>query len=325
MYRAMSELIEREKPDMVACHILECGSMLEAIEKNIPYATLSTTPMGWCGIEQPGHICYTNLPLWMRRSQARFLRFFVNRIHKWYVRPYCRKRQIPIPIKNMTGGYEKASVNLGFWSELLKSKASDDPPKSHICGFVRDKHIKDWPDVPEAIRKLFAHDRKPVVIGLGSTASLHGAEIFQRTAHICTRLDWPCLLIGKDADQFADPDRNILTVDFAPYGWVFPRAGLIIHHGGLNTTAETLRAGVPGLVIPHAYDQFDNAMHTQKMGLAKRIRTADVTSEKFMLFIRQMLNDQPMHMRAKEFSLRLQSEPDGADIAAEQIINAISQ
>ena len=135
---------------------------------------------------------------------------------------------------------------------MLKDYAKDDFLNSKICGFVRDEHVKDWPDVPDAISNLFAQDRKPVVIGMGSTASLHGDKIYQNTAAICKQLNKPCLMIGKDLSKYAETNRNIVAVDFAPYGWVFPRASVVIHHGGLNTTAETLRAGVPSLVIPHA-------------------------------------------------------------------------
>ena len=47
MYPAMFELIEKERPDMVACHTLEYGGMIAAIEKAIPYTTLTPPPMGW--------------------------------------------------------------------------------------------------------------------------------------------------------------------------------------------------------------------------------------------------------------------------------------
>ena len=67
--------------------------------------------------------------------------------------------------------------------------------------------------------------------------------------------------MNRDEMPFAAPCKTLSL--FAPFGWVFPRAGLIIHHGGLNTTGEALRAGVPSLVIPHAYDQFDKNIPVQ--------------------------------------------------------------
>ena len=270
MYKAMVELFEKESPDMAACHLLEYGGIIAAMNAGVPYTTLSPTPMGWCYKPSPAYVNYIRLPRWIRVAlQARAGRHIFNMAFKYSLKPHCNKRSIPGCPKNLTTVYDKARLNLGLWSPLFRPASETDPPRSTVCGFVRDEHIKDWPDVPDPIARLFDNPRPPVVVGLGSTASLHGMTIYQNAARACQKLDWPCLLIGRDLTTLADPENQVLAVDFAPYGWVFPRAGLVIHHGGVNTTAETLRAGVPSLVIPHGYDQFDNAMRIQQMGLGR--------------------------------------------------------
>ncbi len=324
MYQAMKELIVNESPDMVACHLLEYGGMIAAIEQSTAYATLSPTPMGWMSVDLPGYPHDGRWPLSLRRLHARLMRGMMNLAFKHSLNPHCRKQSIPQPFEKAADIYRKAHLNLGTWSIQFRDQATDDPPNSTICGFVRDEHVKDWPDVPDEIAKLFAGPKPPVVVGLGSTASLHGDEIYRNAAAACESLDWPCLLVGKDLSKYANPEKAILSADFAPYGWVFPRAGLVIHHGGLNTTAETLRAGVPGLVFPHGYDQFDNAIRTQIMGLAKRLKTSQADQSIFHKTIQNILNDMEMHNTAKAFKAQLQTEADGADIAAEQIIQTFS-
>lgn len=323
MYEAMTDLIRKESPDRVACHLLEYGSMIAALERSIPYTTLSPTPMGWFYKPTPAYANFTPLPRWIRAMQAHAGRRIINAALKYSLAPYCRKHGISQPFENIAAVYEKARLNLGLWSALFRPPADTDPPQSAICGFVRDEHIRDWTDVPEPIRGLFDQPKKPVVVGLGSTASLHGAAIYQNAAEACRKLNWPCLLIGKGLTHLADPEHHILTVDFAPYGWVFPRAGLVIHHGGVNTTAETLRAGVPGLVFPHGYDQFDNAMRTQQMGVAERLKPRQAGGTMFLAAIRTILADDRMLDRARAFATRLQAEPDGGTVAAEAIINAV--
>ena len=325
MYHAMKELIEKENPDMVACHLLEYGGMIAARERSIPYVTLSPTPVGWFNVHPPLYLSYTELPAWIRKFQVQSIRCMMVIGLKYFLRSYCRKRSIPQPLKSFGDVYQKSCLNLGIWSTLLKDYANDDPPHSKICGFVRDEHIKDWPDVPDVISNLFAQDPKPVVIGMGSTASLHGAEIYQNTAAVCKELNQPCLIIGKGLSKYADTDRNIFVVDFAPYGWVFSRAAVVIHHGGLNTTAETLRAGVPALVIPHAHDQFDNAIRTERMGVSKRLKVAHAASKNLGPMLESILNNTAMYEQAKSLSKQLQAEPDGADTAAEALIQATPQ
>ena len=324
MYAAMRELVKKENPDMVACHLLEYGGMIASLEQSIPYTTISPTPMGWFTVNQPAYMNFIELPAWTRRIQAHFIHSLMNIAMRYSLGSCCRKHNIPRLFETVDEVYSKARLNLGFWSKLLKEKSSDDPPNSKICAFVRDEYVKDWPDVPDTISNLFAQDRKPVVIGMGSTASLHGAEIYQNTAAIFRQLNQPCLMIGKDLSKYAEANRNILAVDFAPYGWVFPRAAAVIHHGGLNTTAETLRAGVPALVIPHAYDQFDNAIRTERMGVSKRLKVAHAASRNFAPTLESILGDTGMQERAKALSKKLQAEPDGGCAAVDHIIQEIS-
>ena len=45
-------------------------------------------------------------------------------------------------------------------------------------------------------------------------------------------------------------------------------ARALVHHGGIGSSAQALRAGIPQLVAPQAYDQYDNAMRLQALGVA---------------------------------------------------------
>ena len=321
MHCAMKKLIIEETPDLIASHILEYGGMLAAKERSIPYATLSTTPMGWFNTQPPGYLNYTEFPLWLRTLQAQCMHFLMNIAFKYSLKPLCKKLGLPQEIGCIDDVFGKAFLNLGLWSNNLRNSAVDDPPCAKICGFVRDEQIKDWQDVPDEITQLFEGEKQPVVVGLGSTASLHGSNIYHAAAEACKQIDWPCLLIGKDSAKLADPSKNIHTLDFAPFGWVFPRASVIIHHGGLNTTAEALRVGVPSLVVPHAYDQFDNAIRTQHLGVTCRVKVNKVTTESLGLILKKILADSQMHQKAKDISQKIIAEPDGAEIASEMLVD----
>lgn len=323
MYDAMKQLINKESPDFIVAHLLEYGSMLAAIEQSIPYATLSPTPMGWFSTQSPGNLTYMECPLWLRSLLAQCLNMMMNIGFKYSLKPRCRKIGLPQEFDGINEVFGKAFFNLGLWSKMLRSNSMDDPPHSKICGFIRDKDIKDWQDVPNEIVRLFMGDKQPVVVALGSTASLHGHDIYQNTAKACKEIDWSCLLIGNDLGKLADPAMDIHTLDFAPYGWVFPRAGLIIHHGGVNTTAESLRAGVPSLVVPHAYDQFDNATRTQHMGVSYRLKVSKVTVHSLITMLKKMLSNSVMHQKAQVISQKLIAEADGGEVASEALIQFI--
>ena len=60
-------------------------------------------------------------------------------------------------------------------------------------------------------------------------------------------------------------------VDYS--SWL-PRMQAVLHHGGAGVMWECLRAGVPALVLPNDYDQFDHAARLHAAGVALRLRHA---------------------------------------------------
>jgi UDP:flavonoid glycosyltransferase YjiC (YdhE family) len=64
---------------------------------------------------------------------------------------------------------------------------------------------------------------------------------------------------------------SILSWDYLPYARILPHAAAIVHQGGVGTTAQALRAGLPMLVMPFAHDQFDNARRVTRLGVGRGI------------------------------------------------------
>jgi len=52
----------------------------------------------------------------------------------------------------------------------------------------------------------------------------------------------------------------------------FPQCSAIVHHGGAGTTAAALRSGVPSVVTPFSFDQFDNAQLISNNGAGVAMR-----------------------------------------------------
>ena len=55
---------------------------------------------------------------------------------------------------------------------------------------------------------------------------------------------------------------------YAPYGLLMPRARAVVHQCGVGTLSHTLRAGVPSVVCPFAFDQPNNARRLEALGAA---------------------------------------------------------
>jgi UDP:flavonoid glycosyltransferase YjiC (YdhE family) len=58
---------------------------------------------------------------------------------------------------------------------------------------------------------------------------------------------------------------------YVPLSQLLPHAAALIHHGGIGTCSQALRAGIPQVIQPLAFDQFDNAARVKKLGVGTMI------------------------------------------------------
>ena len=87
------------------------------------------------------------------------------------------------------------------------------------------------------------------------------------------------MLVSPFRDQLpARLPPAVMCVDSIPFGRLFPRAAAVVHHGGIGTSAQALKAGVPQLVMPMAFDQHDNADRLVRLAPAGCFLRADSTA-----------------------------------------------
>lgn len=81
-----------------------------------------------------------------------------------------------------------------------------------------------------------------------------------------------------DAERVERIAPNVLLSDFLAYDEVLHRFAAVIHHGGAGVSYSTLRAGLPALVWPQDYDQFDFAARLVHAGVGLRVRQVGARS-----------------------------------------------
>ncbi len=158
---------------------------------------------------------------------------------------------------------------LALFSKLLAAPQRDWPPDTRVTGFAF--HDDESPTPPEVSR--FLQDGEPPVVFTLGTSAVGAAGAFYRESVEAARAigQRALLLVGRQEQAFlARPlPPGMLAVDYAPHQLVFPEAAVVVHHGGIGTTARALAAGCPMLVVPHAHDQPDNAHRVERLGVAR--------------------------------------------------------
>ncbi|MGC9526776.1 MAG: glycosyltransferase [Limnospira sp.] len=94
--------------------------------------------------------------------------------------------------------------------------------------------------------------------------------------------------------------RELIAVDYAPHGQIFPRAVAVVHHGGMGTTGQALRSGRPMLVVPHNYEQPENAARVVRLGSARRVERGQYTADMVADELRKLLFEKKYAQTAAE-------------------------
>lgn len=112
----------------------------------------------------------------------------------------------------------------------------------------------------------------PVVISFGSVVHADPDVMTQLVVDAVRRANCRAVIQhGWSGLATGDLPDTIYATGFVPHSWLFPRAALIVHHGGAGTTAAAFRAGVPTLVVPHTLDQPIWAEYARAKGCARTI------------------------------------------------------
>lgn len=122
-----------------------------------------------------------------------------------------------------------------------------------------------------AVSAFLAQGKAPLVFTAGS-AMLQAREFLAQAVQASVALgERAVLLSGADTQVPPDLPASVIHSRYEPFGLLLAHARALIHHGGIGSSAQALRAGVAQLVVPHAYDQFDNALRLEQLGVARSL------------------------------------------------------
>jgi len=190
----------------------------------------------------------------------------------------------------------------------------DWPPFVRETGFLFWDRPSAW-HAPEELSAFFAAPAPVVAISTGSvsldTATAFGA--FYRDSISGVRAaEARALVIGAPREVLPDPlPADVLALPFVPFSEVYPRCAAVIHHGGIGTTAQALRAGAPQLIVPWAVDQFWTAAQVQRIGAGRTVQRRAYTATRAGAALRDLLQSPHYRAHCGAIAAQITSE-DGA-------------
>jgi len=232
----------------------------------IPWISVILTPSTLPSAQVAVQPLPVPLPTPLQHVSNRFSWFlggmFLRQVVDKPVNRLRRTFQVP-PRSNLmwTGNLSPRFTALAI-SPALVPRPDDWPEYVQVTGFCFWDGPADWRP-PETL-EAFLHGGKPVVAVTAGTVTSGERTLFAPYYQVSTESILACgaraLLINAPETHIAPEQReDVLQVSFAPFSEVFPSCAAVIHHGGIGTIAQCLRAGVPALVVPGGMDQPFNA------------------------------------------------------------------
>jgi UDP:flavonoid glycosyltransferase YjiC (YdhE family) len=210
---------------------------------------------------------------------------------------------------------------LALFSRVLGTEQKDWPPNTLITGFCFYDSDAGNAALPPHLESFVSAGNTPVVFTLGSAAVLAAGDFYEISAKAAMRMGLRAvLLIGNDPrnrprQQLPD---SICVAEYAPYSALFSRCSLIVHQGGVGTTAQCLRAGKPMLIMPYSHDQPDNARRMRRLKVSRTIQKADYKPARVARILTAMLDDPQLAARATSVARQISSE-DGVKTACDAL------
>lgn len=319
-------LAAAEGADLLVGNLATYATGLVAEKRAIPWASVMHIPTLFVSAYDPPLL--PGLP-----GLSKKLRFLgpafwgpLGRALKWasrlFAKPWHRlRRQIGLPPVrgvNPLTDWPSPLLHLAAFSKWLVDKQPDWPAQTVVTGFP-------WFDrdgstgLPAALAQFLDGGPPPIIFTLGTAVATDAGPFYEASARAARLLGRRAVLILKDPHNRPPTlPEGVVAFDYVPFSELFPRAAVVVHHGGIGTTGLAMRSGRPTLVMPCAWDQPDNAERVARLGISRTIPRRRYTPARVAAELRRLLDDPAYERRALEVGEQVRQE-DGVRVACDAL------
>lgn len=329
MYEDLSAAIEGA--DMLITHPIVLAGPVLAQKTGIPWVSTQLAPASlWSAFDPwvPPNMPWLHQVLNGRPYLVRlYMKLVKSMSEPWLKEVYALRNELGLARGEhpLFTGQFAPDLNLALFSSVLYEPQPDWPANTVVTGFpFFDKKDNAPPNID--LLRFLGRGPAPVVFTLGSAAVNLAGDFYRESIAAAKLLNRRAvLLIGSEQNR---PNQHlpedIIAVNYAPLGELLPRAAAMVHQGGVGTTGQGLRAGIPMLVVPFAHDQPDNASRVERLGVARTVTRNSYKAERVASELKELLENPSYSRKANVIGNRVRSE-NGAALAVDLILNQLNE
>jgi UDP:flavonoid glycosyltransferase YjiC (YdhE family) len=319
-----------QQADLLISVAPQFASSIVAEQLHIPWVSVILTPSTLPSASIAAQPLLVQLPASLQRLSNRF---------SWYVGGVFLRQIVDKPLNTLRHQFQVSPRSNLMWTGNLSTRLTamavssafvprpgDWPEYVRMTGFCFWDRPTNW-QFPDKL-KAFLHGNKPVVAVTAGTVAPSERALFssyyQTSIESILACDARALLINAPEDMVsAEQDGEVLQVSFAPFSEVFPACAAVIHHGGIGTTAQCLRAGVPALVVSGGLDQPFNAAQVVQRKVGLWIQRKHYTTRRAGQALKTLLSTPIYVQNAREMQNCIRQEDGVATLcsAVEQVLH----
>jgi len=313
--------------DLFLSHTIQLAAPAVADRTGTPWVSASgATLVHETATYPPPGVAWKGCPAWLSRLGWEVIYRIVGDFDPLAATEYKKLGVAPRPNVLLGGAYSRR-LTLGLWSPSFFPRPADWPRWFQVGGYAR----WDGPAAPTTIsdplpvgeggeeraRRGSRLASPRILFTLGSSVVNHPGEFWATALQALAPTDWNAVLLGAPEDLPLPPALRgrVQIIPYAPYADLFPQVDAVVHQGGAGTTQAACYYGLPSLVVPHGFDQFENAAHIQREGWGLRLMPGDFTATSLRLRLRRLLDSPQIRGSVADLGRRMQAEPGVAHSA----------
>jgi rhamnosyltransferase subunit B len=200
-------------------------------------------------------------------------------------------------------------AHLGFFPSWYAEPAADWPQPFELSGFPLPATSAA---LPSEFVEFVQREGRPIVFTPG-TGVPDVQLFFEQSRQCCEALGLPGVFLSP---HFRAPSSGlgsrIRHFEFLDLQLVLQHSALLVHHGGIGTTARAFQAAVPQIIRARMYDQPDNGDRVTRLGVGRCLFRENDTTEALIAAARQLTSSAEVQQKLAHF----RAEIAGSDAVA---------
>ena len=334
--RAFDDMMEATAgADLVITHTSAFAGRLAAETRGLPWLSAALSPFTFMSDYDPPILSAMPALKVLRemtnaRSDMALLKFVKAASVLWTGTFQKLRAELGLPrCENpLFDGQFSSLGSLALYSPLFGAAQPDFPTRCALTGFCfYDRQHGEPTQLTPEMQAFIDRGPPPLVFTLGSALVMEPGDFYDVSIAAARKVGRRAILLvgpgNAEALQQKGAPADVHFADYAPHSVLFPHAAAIIHHGGIGTTAQAMRAGKPQLVVPHFGDQPDNANRVERLGIGRMIAPSAYNPTRAARSLASVLNT--AHLNRTAYMARQLANEDGVAAATDAIEEALQE